>query len=129
MDNSYVFQMQECNGTRTVYGLWPRWGQWCSGTPYDPKAIEPLRLELARYWPLCGRTGNGTTFYEHVWAKHGTCSGMSEFNYFSTAIALRNVYANSTSLHVCMDTHFNQIECPTDIAERRGATSCAGTVL
>ena len=123
VDNTYVFQMQQCNGIRTVHGLWPQWGEWCAGPPFSSKAIEPLAPELAKYWPSCAGGDNATQFHEHEWLKHGTCAGTSEFDYFSAALALRNVYANSTDLRICLDSEFNRIDCPTDVADRRGFTT------
>jgi ribonuclease I len=46
---------------------------------------------MTTYWPdsqYAETDPNYDTFWEHEWTKHGTCSTLSQYDYFSSAIAL-----------------------------------------
>jgi len=85
-----------------IHGLWPNynteqsghdWPQCCQ-CPYGPNlnqtAINLLATDLHTYWPdEQAQPGyNTSTFWAHEWGKHGTCSGLDEYTYFSSAIAV-----------------------------------------
>ncbi len=81
---------QQCSATGPhgfiVHGLWP---QYEKGYPADCKSGEPARVprQLAStmldIMPSVGLVG-------HEWRKHGTCSGLSQKDYFAAVRAAWN---------------------------------------
>jgi len=83
-----------------IHGLWPNynkkqnghdWPQCCSsqyGPNLNQTAINLLGAQLHQYWPdEQAQPGyNTSSFWAHEWGKHGTCSGLDQFTYFSAAI-------------------------------------------
>lgn len=111
----YVFQLQQCydNDRVTIHGLWPEWDQWCDGPNFNPSLLASIQPQLDKWWPSCD--DNSTSFHAHEWEKHGTCSGMSELDYFNTALQLRSLYtpnlttclwANNISPFPCPNTNY-----------------------
>jgi len=81
-----------------IHGLWPSDGKmginYCSNEKFDLKKISHLKTDLASYWS--GLYSSADSFHSHEWEKHGTCSKMSQADYFSTAIRIGkniNVYS------------------------------------
>ncbi|CAM9144422.1 unnamed protein product [Ectocarpus fasciculatus] len=86
----------------TIHGLWPDYGDGtypttCSSEPYDhDRVVNAIGLDvLETMWPniqvpeeFAGNGKKYDSFWEHEWTKHGTCTGLSMEEYFSTAIAL-----------------------------------------
>ncbi|CAN0152426.1 unnamed protein product [Pylaiella littoralis] len=84
----------------TIHGLWPDYGDGsypttCTSEPYDhDRVVDAIGLEaLETMWPNIQvpeePAGNKyDSFWEHEWAKHGTCTGLSMEDYFSSAMAL-----------------------------------------
>eukprot|EP00903_Cladosiphon_okamuranus_P011046 g10431.t2 len=84
----------------TIHGLWPDYGDgtyptMCTSEPYDhDRVINAVGLDvLETLWPniqvpeeLAGKKYD--SFWEHEWSKHGTCTGLSMEDYFSTAVSL-----------------------------------------
>ncbi|KAF9593257.1 hypothetical protein IFM89_021013 [Coptis chinensis] len=80
----------------TIHGLWP--GDSTNPVPlancdtilkdhFDVKNLQPRMTDMQKYWPsLTSRTDEW--FWEHEWDKHGTCSGLSQLEYFSLALDL-----------------------------------------
>jgi ribonuclease T2 len=72
----------------TIHGLWPNRARVsvnkqpssCAHVPLQ--LSNPVQTDLARYMP------GGTDLEQHEWDKHGTCSGLSPDEYFSTAVSL-----------------------------------------
>lgn len=88
---------EEWQGQLTIHGLWPSrddgtWPAACTNERFDPSLLADLSEDLAERWPnikaLSPDTKGHTKFWEHEWAKHGTCSGLSQADYFSTALDL-----------------------------------------
>lgn len=88
-------------GSLTLHGLWPEdydgsWPSSCTNEKFDPKTVEDLGPErFYRLWPNVKATnhdGNGDngnarySFWEHEWTKHGTCTGLTQDEYFDTAL-------------------------------------------
>jgi len=85
-----------------VHGLWPNyaqpqgkhdWPQCCQsvyGTSLNQTAINLLAAPMHQYWPdEAQQPGYNTSdFWAHEWAKHGTCSGLDQYTYFSTALGV-----------------------------------------
>lgn len=81
----------------TIHGLWPqykngKWPQFCEfGEEEDlQKVIDSIGLDTFKlYWPnvkSSSTNGYSLDFWKHEWEKHGTCSGMSQLQYFEEAI-------------------------------------------
>lgn len=79
----------------TLHGLWPEYyegsyPQSCSTENFSEEVVQEIglgRFEL--YWVnskvKAGEEGY-TSFWEHEWSKHGTCSGLEQYNYFDLTI-------------------------------------------
>jgi ribonuclease T2 len=75
----------QCDGSRpygfVLHGLWPesdrgRAPEYCSGAAFDAPGVTE---ELRSIMPSDG-------LIEHEWNAHGTCSGLSQANYFGMAV-------------------------------------------
>eukprot|EP00986_Skeletonema_menzelii_P015570 scaffold12056_cov155-Skeletonema_menzelii.AAC.1 len=75
--------------------LWPSnddgsYPQNCSSEKFDLSNLQPIREELEQKWPNIQAPSSNTArhvdFWEHEWGKHGTCSGLSQLDYFSHAL-------------------------------------------
>jgi ribonuclease T2 len=85
-------------GHLTIHGLWPEYrdGNYpasCSTEVFDNSTVAPLESQMLRYWPNVKydykTDGNHyLEFWEHEWSKHGTCSGLSQYDYFSHALQM-----------------------------------------
>mmetsp|Transcript_17895 Transcript_17895/g.32404 ORF Transcript_17895/g.32404 Transcript_17895/m.32404 type:complete len:340 (+) Transcript_17895:424-1443(+) len=78
----------------TIHGLWPEWsdGSWpssCSIESFDPDLVYKIGTKrFYLYWPDV-KAGQGVPRYglwEHEWVKHGTCSGLSQADYFKATL-------------------------------------------
>eukprot|EP00943_MAST-04B_sp_MAST-4B-sp1_P003213 g3213.t1 len=87
--------VQGCTDGWTLHGLWPQWGESCSREKFDYNEISDLAEQLNQFWPSCN--GSSKDFWEHEWSKHGTCSGMSQHDYFSKALSLVQQYRDQCS--------------------------------
>jgi ribonuclease I len=82
----------------TLHGLWPQYSNapgypsFCTKEPFDPQAPASVGLStMKNYWPNVKSTGNDpnySSFWEHEWEKHGTCTGLSQKQYFQDAVDL-----------------------------------------
>ena len=79
----------------TIHGLWPNnndgsYPQNCSNERFDLSNLQPIREELEQKWPNIQAPSpdseSHVSFWEHEWSKHGTCSGLSQLDYFSHAL-------------------------------------------
>jgi len=73
-----------------IHGLWPSDGKmgvnYCSDEKFNPSLLSSIKSDLAGYWS--GLYSSADSFHGHEWEKHGTCSGMSQIDYFTTTIKL-----------------------------------------
>jgi ribonuclease T2 len=85
----------------TLHGMWPNynqpqsghsWPQCCQsqyGSDIDPQVAAELMTEFQTYWPNEEDPSGGdlsNSLWNHEWGKHGTCSGLDQKTYFSTAM-------------------------------------------
>mmetsp|Transcript_14694 Transcript_14694/g.29256 ORF Transcript_14694/g.29256 Transcript_14694/m.29256 type:complete len:199 (-) Transcript_14694:71-667(-) len=98
----------------TVHGMWPQylngtWPQDCAGPGLDPATPAEVGLDgLYLNWPNVKASvadADYADFWDHEWTKHGTCSGLDQLEYFSTALDVMpgtpevvgsNVHGNAT---------------------------------
>jgi ribonuclease T2 len=83
-------------GSLTLHGLWPEdydgsWPSSCTKEKFDPKTVDDLGPDrFDRLWPNVKATENDGylrySFWEHEWTKHGTCTGLTQDEYFDTAL-------------------------------------------
>uniref|UniRef100_A0AAV1UFB9 Uncharacterized protein n=1 Tax=Peronospora matthiolae TaxID=2874970 RepID=A0AAV1UFB9_9STRA len=82
----------------TLHGLWPELSgsappSFCSSEAFDAEKIErELGIDtLHEFWPdvkFSEASPQYTDFWKHEWARHGTCSGLKQVEYFTSAIDL-----------------------------------------
>ena len=81
----------------TIHGLWPQYAtdgypSYCSTEPFDSTVPSTIGFDtMTEYWPdvkYSETSSDYDSFWEHEWSKHGTCSQLSQINYFQDAIDL-----------------------------------------
>jgi len=91
----------------TIHGLWPQYttGGYpasCTTEPFDPAAVEKVGMDtMYQYWPnvqYSESDPNYDEFWEHEWSKHGTCSGLSQYDYFQATINLAKSFGTPSDL-------------------------------
>ena len=84
----------------TMHGLWPQYTaaqsgfygpQCCSTQALTQATITPLLPQLERQWPneqdpTGSSLGVASTLWAHEWTEHGTCSGLTQSSFFTTAL-------------------------------------------
>ena len=69
-------------------GTWP---SECTNEPLNPALLSKLSDQLSTKWPNVKadiHSSAHASFWSHEWTKHGTCSGMTQHDYFQTALNL-----------------------------------------
>lgn len=85
-------------GQLTIHGLWPSredgtWPAMCSNEKLDTSLLDSASFsdKLEKEWPNVKASASSPgheSFWGHEWSKHGTCSGLTQQNYFETALDL-----------------------------------------
>ena len=80
----------------SLHGAWPqRWdGSWpsfCGGPPFNGTLLKNLEPRLHHDWPATWTHGD-YKFHEHEYLKHGTCTGLTEHEYFRRALDTFDAY-------------------------------------
>lgn len=100
--NYEILALQRCNETSpyTIHGLWPTWNattwpQFCdNSTIFDESKLEIGVIKAMNInWFSCPGFGTNFDFWSHEWSKHGTCSGLTQNEYFSRGLSY---YLNGT---------------------------------
>lgn len=76
----------------SIHGLWPQEGVGVHDWDYCPKGghkfdIQRLRVllpELHKYWP--SSWGSDDHFWKQEWERHGSCTGLTEVEYFQRTL-------------------------------------------
>lgn len=90
---------QYWEGQLTIHGLWPQRldGTWPSSCTTEPlgdfyeRGGESILNDLEVKWPNVKAEKDSSSheeFWAHEWSKHGTCSGLVQFDYFHSALGL-----------------------------------------
>ena len=110
MDTSYVgcSKPQEYWKTHfTIHGLWPQYStdgypSYCSTEAFDSNVPTTIGMDtMTKYWPdvkYSESSSNYDSFWEHEWTKHGTCSQLSQTDYFQDAIHLAETFGTPAYL-------------------------------
>ena len=122
--DQYVLALQELciDNEYTLHGLWADPSASCTSCSKEQFSENNLSEETLKdmnmYWMSCMNGSNNDHFWRHEWSKHGTCSGMSQEEFFSTAISLYKEYVDlcpkgSKTCQICL-TPTLQLEglCP-----------------
>lgn len=97
----------------TIHGLWPQYDtngypSYCSTESFDPNV--PLNIgwdTMVTYYPDVKyeeTSSDYDSFWEHEWDKHGTCSNLTQYDYFQQAILLAETFATPNILHSYINT-------------------------
>jgi ribonuclease I len=78
------------NGDYTIHGLWPQRKNNCKHHRGISKSCKPLQKELDKHWYTCKSYQGWTNekFRLHEWNKHGSCSDMTQKEYFEKTLQL-----------------------------------------
>lgn len=114
----YELRLQQCDGssTWTIHGLWPQWDDDCSGEDFDIDKLDSIRDRLDQDWYSCPEYHDSNTkFWQHEWEKHGTCTGMSQVDYFSKGLNLYSTYRSTCGddddqCDICLSRDFSHRE-------------------
>jgi ribonuclease T2 len=91
----------------TLHGLWPQYSAGgypasCTTEPYDKSSATAVGWkDMTEYWPEVEYQVTDpeyTSFWEHEWSKHGTCSGLTQVDYFQTTINMIKSFGTPQSL-------------------------------
>ena len=81
----------------TIHGLWPQYidtgyPSSCTSEPFDTSIPSQVgETTMVQYWPDVQYSVDDPqydSFWIHEWTKHGTCTGLSQLEYFDQAIQL-----------------------------------------
>ena len=117
----YKLALQRCsNNDFTIHGLFLNPSdacQYCSSEKYNVYNLgSVLRSNMESYWKSCKRGYDSTSFWEHEWNKHGSCSGLTMNQYFDTTMQLYKRYKHTCntkykSCNICFDKEFRIKAC------------------
>lgn len=91
----------------TLHGLWPQYSgggypQSCTSEKYDPASADAVGMDdMVKYWPeveYAVTDPQYSSFWEHEWSKHGTCTGLSQVDYFQSTINLIKKFGTPASV-------------------------------
>ena len=82
----------------TIHGAWPQnttgaWPDTCTTEAFDVSVIDSIGIDTFYLnWPnvkIAQSDPTYSSFWQHEWEKHGTCSQMSQHDYFASVVAAR----------------------------------------
>jgi len=115
----------------TVHGLWPQYStggfpSTCTTEAFNSSVPNAVGWsDMTTYWPnvqYAETSSNYDSFWEHEWSKHGTCSGLSQYDYFSKTISLIKKYGTPASVTKAAGSTISASQLRTDFG---GATYVA----
>lgn len=92
----------------TIHGLWPQYATSgypasCTTEAFDMSIPQQIGMnKMTQYWPDVQYDVSNPSydsFWQHEWSKHGTCSGLSQLDYFNQALDLTNRIPTPTALY------------------------------
>lgn len=110
----------------TIHGLWPQYvttgyPSTCTTEPFNSSIPTDIGFDyMIDRWPDVQYDINDPaydSFWEHEWTKHGTCSGLSQHDYFTTALSLTNIVITPDILHNSIGSNVSTDTLRTSIAD------------
>lgn len=98
------------DGTRySLHGSWPSrsdgsWPEFCPGPRFNQTQLLPLEPRLEEDWP--NYYGSSLALHKHEYLRHGTCSGLSEFEYFSRCLDAYDRYSVNSLVYSSAEPPF-----------------------
>jgi ribonuclease T2 len=97
----------------TIHGLWPQYNtsgypSYCSNEPFDENIPYEIGWDtMTTYFPDVNYDESSSdydSFWDHEWTKHGTCSGLSQYDFFLQTINLSKKYVTPDIIDKYMNT-------------------------
>ena len=98
------------DGTRyTIHGAWPSrsdgsWPEFCPGPRFNQTQLLPLEPRLEQDWP--NYEGSSLALHRHEYLRHGTCSSLSEVEYFRQCLDAYERYSLNSLVKPSVDPPF-----------------------
>ncbi len=111
-----------------IHGLWPQYSSGgypsiCTDEPFDEQIIIDIGInEMNQYWPNIKSNIDDVdydSFWEHEWTKHGTCSLLTQYEYFNTTLNLGKTFGTPS---IITDNVGNNIRT-TDVRNSFGGST------
>ena len=98
-----AYDKESWEGQLTIHGLWPQLYNgshptMCTDEKLNPALLAGLEVAMEQNWTNLRHINtkpqsstwshDDTGFWSHEWHNHGTCSGMDQYTFFSTALQL-----------------------------------------
>ena len=108
------------HGRYSIHGLWPEWR-----APHWPESCHPeLHFEMSKLLSIQDRlkehwysdsSGTNEHFWRHEYEKHGTCSKLTELEYFSKALELFDAAMKRDTVWLNKWKHGKQLQIPVNL--------------
>ena len=119
---AYFWEPESCYGTSkyagcsntlpywsnhfTIHGLWPQftsggYPSFCTTEAFNSKVTTTIGDDMYTYWPNIQSSFDDpsySSFWEHEWTKHGTCTGLSQVDYFQSTLSLQKKFGTPVSV-------------------------------
>lgn len=121
----------------TVHGLWPQYSSGgypssCTNEAFNASVVDAIGWdEMTTYWPNVQYTTtdpNYTDFWEHEWSKHGTCSGLSQYDYFTASLNLIKQLGTPSDYSAAVGGYIDATQLRNDFGgANRAALQCTSS--
>jgi len=123
----------------TIHGLWPQYidkgyPSSCTNEPFDTNIPNEVGEDtMIQYWPDVQYTVSDPqydSFWIHEWSKHGTCTGLTQLQYFNEAIQLTQRIPTPTILSESVGKNISATVLRNDMGgEKYVALQCKNQIL
>ena len=78
----------------SIHGLWPdynstSWPAFCNNASiFNIDQVRSLLPMMHKFWYTCPGVGTDISLWTHEWSKHGTCTNMTQHNFFNLTVEL-----------------------------------------
>jgi len=105
---NFTFALQTDCGFVSIHGLWPEGSDcnYCTSVAFNESSLSATTLAgMNKYWKSCAGGNSNLQFWEHEWSRHGTCSGLDQNTYFTTALQMFNQFGSkcSSACDLCIE--------------------------